>query len=101
MAGSTGEVTAAAHRAIILALGASELQTQPKARGKVRCAQVTDERHLIGTAEQDLHAHMEADLSVRAGQGARPCRAPGNTADTTAEGAPAPTVRVRTTSSFL
>lgn len=99
MAGSTGEVTAAAHRAIILALGASEFQTQPKAWGKVCCAQVTDERHLVGTAEQNLHANMEGDLSVRAGQGAGPCCAPWDT-HTTAEGAPAPTVRVGTTSVF-
>lgn len=100
MAGSTGEVMAAAHRAIILALGASEFQTQPKAWGKVCCAQVTDECHLVGTAEQNLHANMEADLSVRAGQGSRPCCAPRDT-DTTAEGAPAPTVRVGTTSVFF
>lgn len=100
MAGSTGEVTAAAHRAIILALGASEFQTQPKAWGKVCCAQVTDERHLVGTAEQNLHANMEGDLSVRAGQGAGPCCAPWDT-HTTAEGAPAPTVRVGTTSVFF
>lgn len=96
MAGSTGEVTAAAHRAIILALRASKLQSKPKARGKVRCAEVTDERHLIGTSEQDLHAHVEAHLSVRAGQGAGPSCAPRNT-DTAAEGAPAPTVRSGTT----
>lgn len=51
MARSTGEITTATYRAVVLALGASELQTQPKARGKVRCAQVTDIRHLIGTAE--------------------------------------------------
>ena len=100
MAGSTGEVMAAAHRAIILALGASEFQTQPKAWGKVCCAQVTDECHLVGTAEQNLHANMEADLSVRARQGSRPCCAPRDT-DTTAEGAPAPTVRVGTTSVFF
>lgn len=67
MAGSTGEVAAATHRAVILSLGASELQTKPKSRGKVRCAQVTDECHLIGTVQQDLHAHVEADLSVRDG----------------------------------
>lgn len=64
---STAEVTAAAHGAIILAFGAPELKTQPKAWGKVRCAQVTDERHLVGTGEQDLHAHVETDLSVTAG----------------------------------
>lgn len=51
MARSTGEVTAATYGAIILSLGASKLQTQPKARGKVCCTQVTDKRHLIGTAE--------------------------------------------------
>lgn len=97
MAGSTSEVTAAANRAVILALGAPELQTEPKTRGKVRCAQIPDDGHLIGTAEQHLHANVEADLSVRAGRGAGPHRAPGNT-DSTAEGAPAPTVRVGATS---
>lgn len=96
-----GEVAAAANRAVILALRASELQTQPKARGKVCRAQVTDERHLISTAQQDLHAHMEADLAVRAGRGAGPCCAPRNTAATTAEGAPAPAVRVGATSFFF
>lgn len=65
MARATSEVAAATHRPIILALGASELQTQPKSRGKVCCAQVTDEGHFVGTAQQDLHPHVEADLSVR------------------------------------
>lgn len=46
----TSEVAAAAHRPIVLALWVSELQTQPKARSEFGCAEVTDERHLIGTA---------------------------------------------------
>lgn len=97
MARSAGEVTAPANRSVILSLWASELQTQPKAQSKVRCAKVTDDGHLIGTAEQDLHAHVEADLSVTTGRRAGPCIASKNT-DTTAEGAPAPMVRVGMTS---
>lgn len=99
VARSTGEVTAATYRAIILPLGATKLQTQPKAWGKVCCAQVTDQRHLVGAAEQDLHAHVEANLPVRDGRGAGPCRAPRKT-DTTAKRVPAPPLRVGTTSSF-
>lgn len=101
MARSTGEVAAASHRAVILALGASELQTQPQARGKVRCAQVTDERHLIGTVQQDLHAHMETDLSVRARQGGGPCRVPRSGATASTESAPATSVRSGTTPFFV
>lgn len=98
VAGAAGEVAAAANRAVVLALWASELQTQPKAWGKVCRAQVTDERHLVGTAQQDLHAHVEAHLAVRAGRGAGSCCAPRNAAATTAESAPAPAVRVGLTS---
>lgn len=97
VAGSAGEVTPAAHRAVVLPLGAPELQPQPKPRGKVRRAQVTDEGHLVGAAEQDLHPHVEAHLSVRAGRGAGPRCAPGDAA----EGAPASAVRVGATSSFF
>lgn len=100
MAWSAGEVTATANRAVILALGAPQLQTKPKTWRKVCRAQVSDDGHLIGTAEQHLHAHVEADLSVRAGRRAGPHRAPGTT-NSTAEGAPAPSVRVGTTPGFF
>lgn len=69
VARSTGEITTAAYRAIVLPFRASELQTQPKTRGEVCRTHVTDERHLIGAAEQDLHAHMETNLSIRPGCG--------------------------------
>lgn len=95
--GSTGEVTAATYGAIILALRASELQTQPKTWSEVCCAQVTNESHLIGTAEQDLHADMETNLSVADGRGAGPRHSHRRT-DANAEGAPVSTFRVGATS---
>lgn len=97
MARSTGEITTATYRAIVLPFRASELQTQPKTRGEICHTHVTDERHLIGAAEQDLHAHMETNLSIRPGCG--PCRVTKET-DTTTTGAPAPALRVGTTSSL-
>lgn len=89
MTSSTREVAVAAHRAVILALGATELQTQPKPRGKVCRAEVTDERHLVGTTEQHLHAHVEADLSVGAGGGDGPCCASRNMGATADRAPPA------------
>lgn len=97
VARSTGEITMAPYRAIVLPFRASELQTQPKARGEICRTHVTDERHLIGAAEQDLHPHMETNLSIRPGRG--PCRIT-KEPDTTAAGAPAPALRVGMTSSW-
>lgn len=97
VSGSTGEVTAARYRAVVPAFGAAELQSEPESRGKVRRAQVTDERHLVGAAEQNLHADSETDLSVRDGRWAGPRRAAGKSS---AEGAPAPTLRVGTAPVF-
>lgn len=92
VAGPTGEVAPAANATVILAFRAPELQTQPKARSKVRRAQVADGRHLVGAAEEDLHAHLEANLSVRGGGGASR-----NSTATAAEAAPAATVRIGAT----
>lgn len=81
---SAAEITPSAHRAIVFPFWAPELQTQPKAGRKVGSTEVADEGHLIGAAEQDLHAHVETDLAVRPGEGA-------------SQGAPALAVRVGTT----
>lgn len=61
---AAAEVAAAPHRAIVLAPGAAQLQSEPNARGKVRCAEVANECHLVGAAQQDLHAQVEANLPV-------------------------------------
>lgn len=98
VSGSTGEVTAAPYRAVVPAFRAAELQSEPETRGKVRHAQVTDERHLVGAAEQNLHANSETDLSIRDGRWTGPRRA---ARKSTAEGAPAPTLRVGTAPVFL
>lgn len=92
------KVAAAAHRPIILALGASEFQAQPKARGEVCRAQVTDGRHFIGAAQQDLHARVEANPAVGGARQTGPCRVSSTTAATATQGAPAATVRVGATS---
>lgn len=75
VARSAAEITSCAHGAVVLPFWAPELQTQPKARSKVGGAEVTDEGHLIGAAEQDLHAHVEADLTVRETAAAAPALA--------------------------
>lgn len=72
VAGSTGEVTPAAHGAVVFAFGASELQTQPEPRSEVSRAEIPDGCHVVGTVQEDLHAHSEAHLSVRRQQGAGP-----------------------------
>lgn len=97
--GSAGEVTASAYGAVVLALGAPELQTQPKTWSEVCCAQVTNESHLIGTAEQDLHTDVETNWAVADGRGAGPRHGP-RRADANAEGAPVATFRVGATSFF-
>lgn len=79
VAGSAAEITTSSHGAVVFPFWALELQTQPKAWRKVRRTEVTQERHLVGAGEQDLHAHVETDLTVRHGRG------PG----CVAEGAPA------------
>lgn len=90
VARSAAEITSPAYRAIVLPFWAPELQTQPKARRKVGSTEVTDQGHLIGAAEQDLHAHVETDLTMR--------HATGEPASATAgEGAPALALRVGTT----
>lgn len=92
MAGSAAEITPAAHGAIVFPFWAAELQAQPEAGRKVGGAQVTDGRHLVGAAEQHLHAYVETDLAVGRGYGA--ARVTGATA---ADGAPALALRVGTT----
>jgi len=81
--GPTAEVAPPPHRAVVLPLGAAQLQAQPEPRGEVRGAQVADGGHVVGAGEQDLHAHVEADLlGGRRGGGAQrgggPWCAPGN-----------------------
>lgn len=98
VARSAAEIAASAHRAVVLPFWAPELQTQPKAGRKVGSTEVTDEGHLIGAAEQDLHAHVETDLTVRHGYGAG--HVTGETATAT-EGAPALALRVGTTPFYL
>ena len=71
VARSAAEITASSHRAVVLPLGAAELQTQPEAGRKVGSTQVADEGRLTGAAEQDLHAHVQAHLSVRRRRRAR------------------------------
>lgn len=91
MAGPAAEITPSSHGAVVFPFWALELQTQPKAWRKVRRAEVTQERHLVGAGEQDLHTHVETDVNV----GHR--RGPGCVAwktDTAAEGAPALPLRV-------
>lgn len=62
--GPAAEVAPPPHRAVVFPLRAAQLQTQPEARRKFCRAEVTDGRHLVGAAEQDLHAHVEADPAV-------------------------------------
>lgn len=50
VAGAAGEVAAAADGAVVLSLGTSQLQAEPKAQGEVGRAQVADESHLVGAA---------------------------------------------------
>lgn len=88
VAGSAAEITPSSHGAVVFPFWALELQTQPKAWRKVRRTEVTQERHLVGAGEQDLHAHMETDLTVGHGRGVA-----GKT-DTATEGAPALALRV-------
>lgn len=88
---AAAEITSAAHRAVVFPFGAPKLQTQPKAGRKVGSAEVTDEGHLIGAGEQDLHAHVETDLTIRHGGGAGHA-----TGETAAEGAPTLALRVGT-----
>lgn len=94
VARAAAEITSSAHTAVVFPFWAPELQTQPKARRKVGSAKVTDEGHLIGAGEQDLHAHVETDLTIGCGGGAS--HATGKTTTAT-EGAPALALRVGTT----
>lgn len=91
VAGSAAEIASSSHGAVVFPFWALELQTQPKALRKVRRTEVTQGRHLVGAGEQDLHAHVETDLTV----GHR--RGPGCVAGKTeaaTEGAPALPLRV-------
>lgn len=49
MARPATEVASAAHTPIVSSLWTPQLKTQPEAGGKVCCANVTDDAHLIGT----------------------------------------------------
>lgn len=65
VARSAAEIAPSAHRAVVLPFWAPELQTQPDSRREVGGSEVPDGGHLVGAAEQDLHAHVETDLTVR------------------------------------
>lgn len=69
VAGSAAEITPSSHGAVVFPFGTPQLQTQPKARRKVRRTDVTEEGHVVGAGEQDLHAHVEANLTFRPGRG--------------------------------
>lgn len=60
--GPTDEVAAARHGAVVATFGAPQLQSQPESRPEVGGAQVANHRHLVGAAEQHLHADPESDL---------------------------------------
>lgn len=49
MARPAAEVASAAHTTIISSLRTPQLKTQPEAGGKVCCANIADDAHLIGT----------------------------------------------------
>lgn len=67
-----GEIARVAHRAIVFPLGASELQSEPDARGEVRGAHVPHGAHLVGAGEEDLRALAQprAPLHARRGRAA-------------------------------
>lgn len=81
------EIASSTHRAIVLPFRAPELQAQPGSWCEVGGTQVPDGSHLVGAAEQDLHARAETHLTVRR---AGP-----------AEGTPALALRVGTVPFFI
>lgn len=55
----TGEVARVSHRSVVLALGASKLQSQPDPGSKARGAHVPNGPHLVGAGEEDLRALVQ------------------------------------------
>lgn len=69
VAGSAAEEAPAPHGPVVPALGAAQLQAQPEPGSEGGRAQVAHPGHLVGAAQQDLHAHVETHLTVRRGDG--------------------------------
>lgn len=79
MVGLTGEIARVAHCSVVLALGASKLESEPDAGGEAGGAHVPHRAHLAGAREEDLGplVQPQAPLGAARAGGAAPAATQG------------------------